>query len=90
LIERLQRNTSSGGFCVNAASLQGAQENLGFGGVGNSGMGRHHGLEGFREFSNPRGCVELASDANVAPLMSPHDEAARQFIRAVTGGMLGG
>lgn len=90
LIERLQRNTSSGGFCVNAASLQGAQENLGFGGVGKSGMGRHHGLEGFREFSNPRGCVELASDANVAPLMSPHDEAARQFIRAVTGGMLGG
>ena len=89
LIDRLQRNTSSGGFCVNAASLQGAQENLGFGGVGKSGMGRHHGLEGFREFSNPRGCVELARDANLEPLMSPHGEATRQFIQAVTGGMLG-
>jgi coniferyl-aldehyde dehydrogenase len=89
LVERLQRNTSSGGFCVNAASLQGAQENLGFGGVGKSGMGRHHGFEGFREFSNPRGCVELASDANLEPLMSPHGEVTRQFIKAVTGGMLG-
>lgn len=89
LVERLRRNTSSGGFCVNAAALQGAQENLGFGGVGKSGMGRHHGIEGFREFSNPRGCVELASDANLEPLMSPHGEVSRQFLKAVTGGLLG-
>jgi coniferyl-aldehyde dehydrogenase len=70
--------------------LQGAQENLGFGGVGKSGMGRHHGIEGFREFSNPRGCVELASDANLDPLMSPHGEMTRQFLKAVTGGLIGG
>ena len=87
-IEQLRRDTSSGGFCVNTASLQGAQENLGFGGVGNSGMGRHHGIEGFREFSNPRGCVELASDANVEPILSPHGAATREFIKAVTGGAL--
>jgi coniferyl-aldehyde dehydrogenase len=87
-IEQLQRNTSSGGFCVNAASLQAAQDNLGFGGIGKSGMGRHHGIEGFREFSNPRGVVELAPDARLDPLLSPHGEVARQFIKAVTGGML--
>lgn len=87
---QLQRDTSSGGFCVNAASLQGAQENLGFGGVGKSGMGRHHGIEGFREFSNPRGCVEVAADAALDPIMSPHGEVTRQFIQHVTGGMLGG
>jgi coniferyl-aldehyde dehydrogenase len=33
---------------------------LGFGGSGNSGMGRHHGIEGFREFSNPRGVFTRA------------------------------
>jgi coniferyl-aldehyde dehydrogenase len=88
LIERLQRNTTSGGFVANGAALQGAQENLGFGGVGKSGMGRHHGIEGFREFSNPRGCVEVADDASLAPLMSPHDEATRQFISAATEGAL--
>ncbi len=90
LIEQLQRNTSSGGFCVNGASLQAAQDNLGFGGIGKSGMGRHHGVEGFREFSNPRGVVEVAHDAQLEPLLSPHDELARQFVQAVTGGMLGG
>ncbi|MFW2422222.1 MAG: aldehyde dehydrogenase family protein [Porticoccaceae bacterium] len=89
LVEKLRLMTSSGGFCVNAASLQGAQENLGFGGVGKSGMGRHHGLEGFREFSNPRGCVELTSDANTDPFLPPHDEASREFLRAATGGVLG-
>lgn len=88
-IEQLRLNTSSGGFCINAASLQAGQENLGFGGVGKSGMGRHHGLEGFREFSNPRGCVDVAADAHLEPLMSPHGEVTRQFISTVTGGMLG-
>jgi len=89
LIERLRLSTSSGGFCVNAAALQGAQENLGFGGVGSSGMGRHHGIEGFREFSNPRGCVELTADSNTSPILSPHDAASAEFLKAVTGGMLG-
>lgn len=89
LIERLRANTSSGGFCVNAAALQGAQANLGFGGVGSSGMGRHHGIEGFREFSNPRGVVNIAADAQLGPIYSPHGEQTRQFIRHVTGGMLG-
>lgn len=88
-VEQLRLSTSSGGFCVNAVSLQGAQENLGFGGVGNSGMGRHHGLEGFREFSNPRGCVELAKDANLDPLLSPHAELTQQFLHEASGGVLG-
>lgn len=47
--------TNSGGASINCAAIQGALPALGFGGSGNSGMGRHHGVEGFREFSNPRG-----------------------------------
>ena len=48
---------TSGGACVNTCAMQGALPSLGFGGSGNSGMGRHHGIDGFREFSNPRGVV---------------------------------
>ncbi len=88
LVDKLRLNTSSGGFCVNAAALQGAQETMGFGGVGKSGMGRHHGFEGFREFSNPRGCMEMAKDANLDLIMSPHGEMTREFLKQVTGGLL--
>lgn len=48
-------NTNSGGAAINCAAMQGSLPSLCFGGSGNSGMGRHHGIEGFREFSNPRG-----------------------------------
>ena len=49
------RRTTSGGACVNAAAVHGALPSLPFGGIGQSGSGRHHGIEGFREFSNLRG-----------------------------------
>jgi coniferyl-aldehyde dehydrogenase len=53
-------NTNSGGAAINCAATQGALPSMGFGGSGNSGMGRHHGIEGFREFSNPRGVFTRA------------------------------
>lgn len=61
---KLINNTNSGGAAINCAALQGALPSLPFGGSGNSGMGRHHGVEGFREFSNPRG-VFTRPKANV-------------------------
>ena len=61
---KIINNTNSGGAAINVAALQGALPALPFGGSGNSGMGRHHGVEGFREFSNPRG-VFIRPAANV-------------------------
>lgn len=54
-IDRVLNETTSGGAAVNACATQSALPSMGFGGSGMSGMGRHHGVEGFREFSNPRG-----------------------------------
>ena len=56
-IERIFKATSSGGGAVNACAIQAGLKSLAFGGVGMSGMGRHHGEDGFREFSNQRGMV---------------------------------
>lgn len=69
--EKVLGSSTSGGACVNTCAMQGAVPSLGFGGSGQSGMGRHHGIEGFREFSNPRGVVERGegdlNDAFFAP-----------------------
>ncbi|KAF2436268.1 aldehyde dehydrogenase [Tothia fuscella] len=58
--DKIIDNTNSGGAAINCAAMQGALPSMGFGGSGNSGMGRHHGVEGFREFSNPRGVFTRA------------------------------
>lgn len=60
--DRIIDGTNSGGAAINSCAMQGALPSLGFGGSGNSGMGRHHGIEGFREFSNPRGVFTRAKD----------------------------
>ncbi len=44
--------TSSGGVCINDTLLHIANHHLPFGGVGNSGMGKYHGVESFLVFSN--------------------------------------
>lgn len=46
--------TSSGGGCINDVIMHIANENLPFGGVGNSGMGRYHSKESFEAFSHTR------------------------------------
>ena len=51
------RRTSSGGACINDTIMHIANENLPFGGVGNSGMGRYHGHESFEAFSHQRSVV---------------------------------
>jgi len=44
----------SGGVSVNQTLVHQAQHDLPFGGVGASGMGHYHGLEGFQAFSKLR------------------------------------
>ncbi len=73
---RVLSETSSGGACVNTCAMQGALPSLGFGGVGTSGMGRHHGVEGFREFSNPRGVVVRGTGDLIAAFYPPYATAA--------------
>ena len=51
------RKTSSGGACINDTIMHIANENIPFGGVGNSGMGSYHGEESFKVFSHLRSVV---------------------------------
>ena len=50
----LSQQTSSGSICINDVLLPVLIPNLPFGGVGQSGMGKFHGEEGFKNFSNQK------------------------------------
>jgi coniferyl-aldehyde dehydrogenase len=52
--EEVLTRTISGGVTVNDVVFHVSMEDLPFGGVGPSGMGSYHGVEGFREFSHAR------------------------------------
>lgn len=54
---KLIRRTSSGGACINDTIMHIANENVPFGGVGNSGMGSYHGRDSFLAFSHRRTVV---------------------------------
>ena len=51
------RLTSAGGSCINDTIMHIANENMPFGGVGNSGMGHYHGKLSFEAFSHKRAVV---------------------------------
>jgi len=53
--ETLLKRTTAGNTGVNNTLLHVAQDDLPFGGVGPSGMGAYHGIEGFRTMSHAKG-----------------------------------
>jgi len=82
------RRTTSGGACVNAAAVHGALASLPFGGSGQSGSGRHHGLEGFREFSNMRG-VFVRGEGDMIEAFAPPYGAHAQAVADTAFGAAG-
>lgn len=52
--ENVLQHTHSGGICINETVLHVGQEDLPFGGVGASGLGCYHAIEGFKMFSHSK------------------------------------
>ena len=63
---------SFGGGCVNDTVMHLGNENLPFGGVGNSGMGSYHGRTGFETFSHMKSVLLKSSCFNVDLLKPPY------------------
>jgi len=80
----LQR-TTSGGACVNAAAVHGALASLPFGGIGQSGSGRHHGIDGFREFSNQRAVFVRGEGDMIEAFAPPYGATAEAVVSAAFG-----
>lgn len=73
----------SGGATVNDVIFHVTAEDLPFGGVGPSGMGAYHGIEGFKTFSHAKS-VYVQPKINVAKLaglLPPYGDTARKTIK---------
>jgi len=63
--------TSSGGVGINEVVMHFAADDLPFGGVGQSGLGRYHGIEGFKTFSNARSVLQRGRFFNSGKVAHP-------------------
>lgn len=80
--------TVSGGVTLNDVVFHVTVEDLPFGGIGESGFGVYHGIEGFREFSNARGIFRQSrfDVARIAGFRPPYGAKLRKFIAKNLGG----
>ena len=75
--------TTSGNVGINNTLMHYAQDDLPFGGVGPSGMGAYHGIEGFRRMSHAKG-IYLQGRWNAADLMrAPFGRLADAVLKAM-------
>jgi coniferyl-aldehyde dehydrogenase len=81
--ERVLTHTTSGGVTVNDVVMHVAQEDLPFGGVGPSGMGSYHGLDGFKTFSHAKSVFSQTKIpiAEMAGLRPPYGEKLIKAVR---------
>ena len=82
--QRVLSHTTSGGVTVNDVVMHVAQEDLPFGGVGPSGMGSYHGLDGFRTFSHAKAIFQQ-SKLNVAELAGIRPPYSEKTLKAIKG-----
>lgn len=73
---KLLRRTTSGNVGINTTVLHVAQDDLPFGGVGASGMGAYHGIEGFRAMSHAKGTFVQGRYSLPAMLRAPFGKLA--------------
>ena len=72
-IDRILERISFGGGCVNDVVIHLATSEMGFGGVGESGMGAYHGKTGFDAFSHTKSIVDKKTFMDLPMRYQPYD-----------------
>ncbi len=80
--QRVLTRTTSGGVTVNDVVMHVAMEDLPFGGVGPSGMGSYHGIDGFRQFSHRKAIYQQPTsnfvEKQLANMRAPYGEGLQK------------
>lgn len=85
-IKRVTTELSYGGGCINDVVIHLATSEMGFGGVGESGMGSYHGKEGFDTFSHYKSIVDKKTWIDLPMRYQPfnnkfHEKLLHIFLR---------
>ncbi len=80
-VEQVIERVMSGGVTVNDALMHVGQDDLPFGGVGESGMGHYHGHEGFNTFSKLRPVFYQARWSSLRLMMPPYTAVTDRLLK---------
>ena len=80
VIRAVMERCSFGGGCVNDCIIHLATSNLGFGGVGESGMGAYHGKTGFDTFSHHKSIVDKKTWLDLPMRYKPYSKRSSWLI----------
>jgi coniferyl-aldehyde dehydrogenase len=84
-IDRVLRETVSGGVTINDTLLHCAQSDLPFGGVGQSGMGAYHAREGFDRFTHRKPVFYQSRFTGTTLLRPPYKERIDFVLKLLLG-----
>lgn len=74
-------NHQFGGGCINDTIVHIASTAMGFGGIGNSGMGSYHGKKGFDTFTHYRSIVKKSNLIDMPMRYQPYTDSKLKLIR---------
>ena len=72
-MQRVTTEVSYGGGCINDMAIHLATSEMGFGGVGESGMGSYHGKAGFEAFSHEKSIVDKKTWLDMPMRYQPYE-----------------
>ena len=78
---RVLGRLSFGGGCVNDTIIHLATSRMGFGGVGNSGMGSYHGKRSFMTFSHEKSIVKKSTLLDLPMRYHPYTKTQERLVR---------
>ena len=83
--DRITGSLSFGGGCINDTIIHLATSRMGFGGVGESGMGSYHGKKSFETFSHAKSVVDKSTWMDLPirymPYTKTKDKLMRKFLK---------
>ena len=80
LQQKIIRQTHAGGMCINDAVFHAAADDAPFGGIGPSGMGHYHGIEGFKTFSKAKTVLTQGKFSSSILMHPPYGKGIQKLL----------